>query len=205
MSFAKIVVTVVSVVGMTMIGCGGDDGGGSSSTGGSGGSGGSGTGGSGGCDPAKQGGNDCPAYTNCAQSKCDAEYKDCLGASYKTGSFAGGKCETYMNCVVACNCDTTCTQKCQMDATCQTCMTTTLSGCVTSQCSAELQQCAGTGGATGTGGASGGGTCADLAACCASLSGNDKTNCETTYNQIRAGGDSVCNTLLQTYKSSGKC
>lgn len=209
MSFGKILVAALSVFGLTMAACGGDDGGGGSSTGGSssggsssGGSSSGGSGGGGGCGGS--GGNDCPEYTNCAQAKCDSAYQECLGAGYKTGSFSGGKCETYMNCVTACNCDTTCTQKCAMDATCQGCMTGTLSSCVTSNCSAELQQCAGSGGA-GSGGASGGGTCADFQACCNKLSGTDKTNCETTYNQVKAGGDAACNVGLQTYKSSGKC
>lgn len=210
MSFGKILVAALSVFGLTMAACGGDDGGGGSSTGGasSGGGGGSGatgggsSGGSGGCGGG--GGNTCKEYTDCAQAKCDTEYQECLGAGYKSGSFSGGKCETYMNCVTACNCDTTCTSKCTMDSTCQGCMTGTLASCTTSNCSAELQKCAGTGGA-GSGGASGGGTCADLEACCNKLSGSDQTNCTTTYNQIKAGGDAACNTLLQTYKSSGKC
>ncbi|MCK6535837.1 MAG: hypothetical protein L6Q84_22950 [Polyangiaceae bacterium] len=210
MSFGKILVAALSVFGLTMAACGGDDGGGGSSTGGasSGGGGGSGatgggsSGGSGGCGGG--GGNTCKEYTDCAQAKCDTEYQECLGAGYKSGSFSGGKCETYMNCVTACNCDTTCTSKCTMDSACQGCMTGTLASCTSSKCSAELQQCAGTGGA-GSGGASGGGTCADLEACCNKLSGSDQTNCTTTYNQIKAGGDAACNTLLQTYKSSGKC
>ena len=220
MSFGKILVAAISVFGLTMAACGGDDGGGGSSTGGSsaggtssGGGGGSGatgggsTGGSGGCGGG--GGNDCPEYTNCAQAKCDSAYQECLGSGYKTGSYAGGKCETYMKCVTACNCDTTCTSKCTMDSTCQGCMTGTLASCTTSNCSAELQKCAGTGGAgsggAGAGGASGGGTCADLQACCNKLSGSDKTTCDSAYNGVKAGGDAACNSVLQTYKSSGKC
>lgn len=211
MSFGKILVAAISVFGLTMAACGGDDGGGGSSTGGSsaggsssGGGGGAsgGSGGGGGCSGS--GGNDCPDYTNCEQTKCDSAYQDCLGAGYKTGSFTGGKCETYMKCVTACNCDTNCTKNCTMDSACQGCMTGPLQTCVTSNCSAELQKCAGTGG-SGSGGASGGGTCADLESCCNKLSGSDQTNCMTTYNQIKAAGDAVCNTALQTYKQSGKC
>ena len=143
-------------VGMCLaaMACGGDD----SDSGGGTGGGTAGTGGgSGGCDPVG-GSNDCPAYVDCAQDKCMAEYKQCLGDNFMSGTF-GGPCKTYMECVVGCNCDATCQQGCTMDASCQSCMTGPLAQCVTSNCSTELQECAGTGGGgTGGGGAESPGT-----------------------------------------------
>lgn len=199
------------VVGLcaVVMACSSDDSG-SSGTGGSAGTGG-GTAGSGGstagsgggtCDPVN-GSNDCPAYVDCAEAKCMAEYKQCLGDSFMSGTF-GGPCKTYMECVSGCNCDATCQQGCTLDQACQDCFTGPLTSCLTSNCSAELQQCAGTGG-SGTGGGGGGATCADLAACCASLSGADQTTCQQQYDAVKAGGDAACGAVIGAYTSSGKC
>jgi hypothetical protein len=191
-------------LGLTVafVACGGDD----SDDGASGSSGTSGSGGStGGCDPVN-GDNECPAYVDCAEQNCMAEYKQCLGDDFMSGTF-GGPCADYMNCVVPCNCDTDCTQACypKMQGACQDCMTGPLASCITSNCMDELQACqGGSTGGTGGGGTTGGG-CDDLKACCDSLTGADQTQCQSTYDQIKAGGDAACGTLLQTYQASGKC
>jgi hypothetical protein len=137
------------------------------------------------------------------------EYKQCFGDSFMSGTF-GGPCKTYMECVSGCNCDAACQQGCTLDATCQDCMTNTLTACATSKCSTELQQCSGTGGG-GTGGGGTGGTgsgsatCADLSACCSSLSGTDQSTCQQQYDAVKAGGDAACSAILQSYTAGGKC
>lgn len=179
------------VMGLAVVACGSDD---SEGSGGS----------SGSCSNSVTGNDDCPEYVSCAENKCKAEYKQCLGDNFMSADFSGSPCESYMTCVLGCDCDQSCLSNCyaNMPADCKNCMTGPLTSCVSSNCSAELQQCAGTG---GTGGSSSGGTCADLAACCSSLSGSDQTQCQSTYDSVKAGGDAACGTLLQTYQASGKC
>lgn len=88
------------------------------------------------CDP--MGEDPCPEYTECAQNMCDAEYKECLGAGYMDGNFAGGTCEEFMNCSAACACDdTACQQGCSemhFAGDCQTCMGMTIGTCALANC-----------------------------------------------------------------------
>lgn len=160
-----------------------------------------------GCGDPVTGSSDCPEYVACAEEKCEAEYKQCLGDNFMSSDFSGSPCEEYMNCVLGCDCDEACLADCatNMAADCKSCLMGPLTNCVSSNCSAELQECAGTGtGGTGGGGSSGG-TCADLEACCNSLPESEQSQCLSNYESIKAGGDSACGTLLQTYQASGKC
>ncbi len=91
---------------------------------------------------------DCPAYTECALTNCDASYQTCFGADYMNGSF-GGSCGDYMTCVTSCGCDDdTCQQTCYdnevgMSGDCFDCLVMEIGGCVATSCSAELQECSG--------------------------------------------------------------
>jgi hypothetical protein len=148
------------------------------------------------------------AYEQCLINKCDADYAACFGAGYKSGAF-GGPCGPYVQCVLACPCDSnhaTCEQNCFPKATseCMTCGQTVdtcenNSGCV--------DPCAGSGGGgqggsgqggsgqggTGLGGTGGTGTtvtCAQLKDCCAKLpAGQAQTGCLALAN---AGNEANC-------------
>jgi hypothetical protein len=127
----------------------------------------------------------------------------------------------YMECAVGCDCDTDCSTDCYNNAgsECNNCLLNTIGGCVISNCLGELQDCgnggggaggAGNGGAGGgaNGGSAGAGgtaTCADLLACCNSLSGDEATACLTNYNSFLAGGDALCGPIVQLYQLGGDC
>jgi hypothetical protein len=140
----------------------------------------------------------CQPYVDCAPAQCDAEYKQCLGADYKNGNFAG-PCQTFMECGKACSdvCASDC--NCKPDDTCTTCLTDTLASCVLNKCINELYSCA------GLPPPSEGGSCAQLTICCGTLASDKKKDCETTLSSARVGGDAACNTVLQTYQQSKLC
>jgi hypothetical protein len=162
-------------------------------------------------DPAAMGMDDCPAYVECATTQCATQYDECLGAGWEAGNFSGGKCETFMECAAACDCeDTSCGTECfnNAGADCTNCLTSTVGACVATHCLDEATSC----GSGGTGGTGSGGTasmstktCADLQACCNSLSGTDKTDCQTLYDQIQAAGDVACSSTYQIYQLNGLC
>ncbi|HEY2901870.1 MAG TPA: hypothetical protein VGL59_14905, partial [Polyangia bacterium] len=54
---------------------------------------------------------DITTFTDCVATACDSEYKTCLGAGYKSGTYSG-PCGDYTKCVSACKCDTTCASQC---------------------------------------------------------------------------------------------
>lgn len=121
-------------------------------------------------------------YSDCVLEKCDPKYKECYGADYKTGNFAG-PCGTYITCVQKCACnDVNCVLACQPEATCKTC----LEGMANCSDGCTLPACATT---TRDAGNTGGKTCADLTVCCQSKEGQIKTTCEQA---AASGNDTVC-------------
>lgn len=145
--------------------------------------------------PAQGGQTDCPqseldAYAKCATDNCDAEFKECYGSGYQSGSF-GGPCGSFISCTNACECDdTACRQKCTTDAACNTC-NQKLGQCITSKCKLPCQ------GETKT--------CDDLAACCAKLTdATKKSTCQGSYDAVKANGDVGCNSVYQGYADDCK-
>ncbi len=146
------------------------------------------------CPPGNGDNGDCTQdevdeYGACGPAMCDAEYKACLGNDYKSGAI-GGSCETYMKCLRACDCgDSACSQACGAPAgDCQSCLLT-LGSCTQSKC--PVPACFTSGGTAGTGGTDTK-TCADLTACCAGKSGDDKSTCDSLVNASQ-GMDIACN------------
>lgn len=151
-----------------------------------------------GCPPS---GSTCTAadeksYSDCLTTKCDAQYSECLGAGYKSGSF-GGACGAMMQCSNACACgDTACASKCVPDAACQSCLLNKVSPC-TEQC--PRPACYG-------GGTPSSVKCDELKTCCAAIAdATKKGTCETQYNSGKAAGDAFCGPVLDQYKSAGDC
>jgi hypothetical protein len=76
----------------------------------------------------------------CAEQQCAVELAECFGATYTT-TLAGGLCQTFGQCVMACSCgDQVCYQACVEaqsttgPAACTDCLTRLLA-CETTQCS----------------------------------------------------------------------
>lgn len=142
-------------------------------------------------------------YSSCIQNACDAQYKECLGPSYRSGSFSG-VCADYLNCTSKCNCDAACRQKCTISAECTSCFlkTQTCSG------TCKAPACASGGGGTGTGdgggGGGGGADCAGLEACCNTMSGAEKDQCTSMYNAVKSSA-AACDAAVKSYQNSGKC
>lgn len=90
-------------------------------------------------------GSDCQDYVDCAQANCGPAYEECLGPAFESGDFSGGACETYMECVVACDCDDDdCRMGCYNDhfmGECMSCLTNDVGLCVATNCTTELAAC----------------------------------------------------------------
>ncbi|HKO47344.1 MAG TPA: hypothetical protein VJV79_06455 [Polyangiaceae bacterium] len=201
MTLVKYGITSVFVASATLLACGGSDSGGptaggsnssagasSSSAGATASSAGKGSGGaptSGGGStsngtggkPAGSGGGctlgmmdaeaQCPAAVTCLQTKCKSQFD--------TASSTTGPCGTYSQCLDACNCDQTCVSQCAQSAECKT-ASDAVATCAQASCITEFFSCIG-GGAGGAGSGSAK-TCADLTACCATLTdATEKTAC----------------------------
>lgn len=145
---------------------------------------------------------DIQPYVDCMLDACSTQYETCLGANYMAGDFSGGACEGFMECVndAPNQCDHDCTQ----DQACESCFST-LGSCALSNCASELSACTGGVDLGGDVGAIGGATCADLEACCASMSGEDAANCESGLEMVRPAGDIGCGVFYATYQLSGLC
>ena len=139
-------------------------------------------------------------YTDCYSNNCDTKYKECFGADYKSGTFSGA-CGTWVTCTQKCDCSASnyasCITACTQDSACTECSKGFLAcgnGCTLPACAT---------GGTPDGGGGGGATCADLTACCAKLSGADKSSCDAAKNAA-GGADAVCGPLYTSlYKA--KC
>ncbi len=55
-----------------------------------------------------------PAYEACIEASCDMQLQAAFGASYKSASYTGSVCETYIMCENVCDCgDTGCQTNCE--------------------------------------------------------------------------------------------
>lgn len=133
-------------------------------------------------------------YQACVAMSCKATYETCLGKNYQSGDYSGSVCEAYARCNTEaadpCNAD------CTIDEACQTCFAD-FSNCAT-QC-VSLLDCGGLTTFPDAGDIGGGKTCADLDACCASLSGDTKASCEMYADQIRPSGDMFCGAAVPAF------
>lgn len=146
---------------------------------------------------------DCDAYVECAQEQCQSEYEMCLGSGYRSGNFSGAVCETFIECSISA--DDQCENDCPLDQACQNCFVSTLGSCVSSKCSAELSECSGGANTNVDLDGVGTATCADLEACCGSMSGSDASTCQMQLDAVSAGGDLGCSTVYSVYQISGMC
>jgi hypothetical protein len=159
----------------------------------------------GGCSKqsGSSGGSTCTGqaeYQACLETMCASQYSTCLGANYKSGDFTGGTCATYLTCVK--DAPDSCSNTCQNDSACMTCLTTDLGNCaLNSGCISKLNCSTGGAGSGGGAGISGNGkTCKDLDACCASLSdASQKSMCMQSASAVKAGGDAVCGQVVTIY------
>ena len=155
------------------------------------------TGGEGSCTDQAQ----IDAYATCIVQACDAQYKQCFGDGYASGSF-GGACADLMSCSAACqSCDQACLQACSdkdLTGACKDCIVGPIANCAIGAitggtCKLPCVE------------STSGGACDDLQACCDSLSGAAQTECQTTHDQVSLGGDTACGAALTGYKASGQC
>jgi hypothetical protein len=122
---------------------------------------------------------------SCIQSNCSSEYNQCFGS--------GGACASWYN--GGCNGE-------PPDA-CISCAIGPLLTCQNSKCSAQCKSSSGTdSGVPGDTGSGGG--CAELAACCPTISA-DAGGAEGCTSIATAGNESNCSSLLAGYKAAGYC
>jgi hypothetical protein len=148
-------------------------------------------------------------YEDCIYSRCDLPYQACLGPGYRSASY-GGPCASWATCVAKCRCnDTVCREACGYpDWDCQSCVIDQVapcvngSGCVQPVCSgadAGIDAGRDAGPDVRTAG------CAELAACCASVTVTiSRLNCQNAYNGV-VGNELACGRLLDVYRSAGLC
>jgi len=75
-------------------------------------------------------------FESCIEGHCESQARECFGANYKNGNFAGGKCASFIGCSVKCACgDTACQSNCaaQLSSDCMTCASS-FSTCQTWPC-----------------------------------------------------------------------
>ena len=130
-----------------------------------GGSGGSTSTGSGGqCDSVTMDPSDgmCPAGVTCLQTKCQSQFDAATSPT--------GPCGSYVQCADACKCDQTCVGQCPQTSECKAALQASAT-CLQTNCLNAILSCVGAG-TGGTGGSAK--TCADLSACCATLTDAEK-------------------------------
>jgi len=143
-------------------------------------------------------------YVACLQVACASELSACFGPGNASGDFTGGVCAAYATCATSAT--DPCHNDCSADAGCQACLSE-LVGCVQGS-SCQVPVCPDSdGGTPPDAGMSISGTCADLQACCASLTDQTaKDSCNQTLAAARErAGDSDCAVVYSSYKSAGIC
>lgn len=148
-------------------------------------------------------------YGTCVASACKSEYASCFGPGYASGQFSG-PCSSYLSCTSQCSCgDQGCYSACTVSTECSTCMRS-FARC-SSGCLGKLT-CALEGDDGGVPIADAGTlplpdagfdlskTCADLRACCDSLSDLDaKGECSSAHGAASTVGDVACSALVTVY------
>jgi len=139
-------------------------------------------------------------HSACMVAKCDAQYAQCYGPGYKTGTFAGAPCSDVQACDQKCACnDTKCREKCAVSGECVKCAFEVLAPCLTAaNCTAPAcsdddggSDSGGGGNDSGGGGNDSGGggsvNCGVLDFCCKRLPDPAKSKC----GEIVDGRDDV--------------
>jgi hypothetical protein len=201
--------------------CGGDDdddddGSSNGSTAGKGGNGSAGKGGAGSgafdpesCSPMMMMTTNLPAgctqaqideYTSCVSASCEPTLEMCYGPDYESGTYAG-PCKEQLDCATkscACN-DNACIMNCPGAQMCVQCFASKVCG---TDC--KIPTCGLTGALADSGiNVDFDKTCDDLLACCATLAGEDMTECTSNVNSIKqaagANADLGCAALFPVF------
>lgn len=128
-------------------------------------------------------------YTTCLTGKCDAEYNECFGAGYLSGTW-GGLCGVYIQCTIACDCgDTACYTACGtgISQECSDCLAS-MATCV-QNAGCTMPDCQTTGG--------GGSACDEFKKCCDKLTGI--AQCDS----VNLLSNEQCETIMKTL--GGQC
>lgn len=122
------------------------------------------------------------SYGRCVMNACKVTYAECYGPNFAEGQFAGA-CGPTIACFNACECgDVACYGKCPAPSdACTACMEKVADCVSTCQAPACLDENPGGGGKT----------CADLSACCATKTGDDKEMCTMALDAAK-GNDAAC-------------
>lgn len=127
------------------------------------------------------------ACGQCTMDHCGAEIDACFGGGGACQAWADGACKGIP------------------DATCLTCAQK-VTTCQASKCSAECKSTSSDAGSdvgVDTGLPDGAGLgCKDLATCCATLTGDAKTGCDSA---VASGVDGTCATVLGSFRTAGLC
>lgn len=125
------------------------------------------------------------SYGSCIMNACKVTYAECYGPNFDKGQFAGA-CGPTIACFNACECgDVACYSKCPAPSdACTACMEKVADCSSTCQAPACLEENPGGGGKT----------CADLSACCATKTGDDKETCTMALGAAN-GNDAACGGL----------
>jgi hypothetical protein len=139
-------------------------------------------------------------YTTCVSESCEPTLEMCYGPDYESGTYAG-PCKEQLDCATkSCDCnDNTCIMNCPGAQMCLQCFTSKLCGM-----SCKIPTC-GLNEALADSGISVdfNKTCDDVLACCATLTGEDMTECTSNVNSIKqaagANADLGCAALFPVF------
>lgn len=125
------------------------------------------------------------ACGQCTMDQCGAEIDACFGAGGACQAWADGACKGLP------------------DSTCMTCAQK-VTACQASKCSTQCKSTPSDAGSDADVGLPDGAGlgCKDLAACCATLTGDAKTGCDSA---VASGVDSTCGTVLGSFRTAGLC
>jgi hypothetical protein len=152
------------------------------------------------------------AYTACVADACDSQYRTCLGADYRSGTYAG-PCGPWAQCLSACGCGNAgcragCPAQTAVCATCYANVSSCLVSCTIPACAFAARDAGATPDAGSGGGADAGngGGCAELMACCNAMPDpSNKADCMDTYGMIVSLGERACGQVLDEYRMLGFC
>ena len=83
----------------------------------------------------------CAATIKCIGDKCSDAAKECAGADWASGVYAG-TCGSYYDCVKSCNCVKTCVDQCDPVTTaCSECLSYKLGYGCTIPCASDIASC----------------------------------------------------------------
>ena len=155
------------------------------------------------------------AYSTCVANACDSQYRVCLGASYRSGVFAGA-CQPWAQCLAACGCGNPgCRSTCPAQtAECATCyagasgclLTCTIPSCAFTAADAGTPGDARTPGDAAAADSGTGAGCAGLMSCCNSIADpGQRADCADSYDMIVSFGERACDQLHEEFRVIGYC